>query len=159
MWNNTPWTVTRVCWLTLALFIEWYPTSCKKEYHSKICLSFLSVWSQLYMDVTVQPIKVVEPNNFLMYMMHDATIESSIKTCGVVPLYMCSCIYLTVHTFFFIVHLDSLLVFRVIVFMPFLCIMLPKKKYTRVSSDELCILFKRFAMDVCHSLVLRVLTK
>lgn len=32
----------------------------------------------------------------------------------------------------------------------FSCITLPVKKYTRVSGDKLCILFMRFAMDVCH---------
>uniref|UniRef100_A0A8C4DYP5 Collagen alpha-1(XII) chain n=1 Tax=Dicentrarchus labrax TaxID=13489 RepID=A0A8C4DYP5_DICLA len=31
------------------------------------------------MEITVQSIKVVEPNNFLMYIMHDAVIKSSVK--------------------------------------------------------------------------------
>lgn len=130
------------------------PTSCKKEYHFKICLLSLSVWSQLYMETTVQSIKVVQQNNFLMYMMHDAVIKSSVKARGLVTLYMFSCIYFQVHTFLTLAHLNSLFSVRVILFCyVFLCIMLPMKKYTRVSSDELCILFKRFAMDVCHSLL------
>lgn len=63
--------------------------ACKKEYHFKICLSSLSVWSQLYMEITIQSIKVVETNNFLMYMMHDAVIKSSLKARGLVTLYVC----------------------------------------------------------------------
>lgn len=47
------------------------------------------MWSQLYMEITVQSVKVVETNNFLMYMMHDAVVESSVKARGLVTLYMC----------------------------------------------------------------------
>lgn len=47
------------------------------EYHFKICLSSGSVWSQLYMETTVESVKVVEANNFLMYMMHDVVIQSA----------------------------------------------------------------------------------
>lgn len=46
------------------------------------------MWSQLYMEITIQSIKVVETNNFLMYMMHDAVIKSSLKARGLVTLYM-----------------------------------------------------------------------
>lgn len=66
------------------------------------------MWSQLYMETTVQSIKVVEPNNFLMYMMHDAVIKSSVKARGLVTLYMFSCIYFQVHTLFMLVHPNSL---------------------------------------------------
>lgn len=115
------------------------------------------------METTVQSIKVVEPNNFLMYMMHGAVIESSVKARGLATLYMFSCIYFHEHTFSVIVELSSPLFFLVstVVFV-LSCLLMhyaAKKKYTRVSSDELCMLFKRFAMDVCHRLVSRVLTK
>lgn len=52
---------------------------------------FVIILYQLYMEITIQSIKVVESNNFLMYMMHDAVIESSVQACGLVPLYMFSC--------------------------------------------------------------------
>lgn len=73
-------------------------------------MSSLSVWSQLYMETTIQSIKVVEPNNFLMYIMHDAVIKSARRK-GVWPCHtvycMFSCIYFNVHISSIIVHLNS----------------------------------------------------
>lgn len=48
------------------------------------------------METNVQPVKVVESNNFLMYTLHDVVIKSApCKPCGLVTLYMSSRIYFT----------------------------------------------------------------
>lgn len=78
------------------------PSGWKKEYHFKICLSSLFVCPPpppLYMENTVQPIKVVETDNFLMYVVHECTNVWSFHT-----VFMSSCIYFWC-TSFVVAHL------------------------------------------------------
>lgn len=71
--------------------VSWIPSpppltfGCRREYHSKTCLSSVC-WSPLYMENTVQSSKVVETNNFLMYIMHD------VRACGHLTLCVCACV-------------------------------------------------------------------
>lgn len=104
------------------------------------------------METNVQPVKVVESNNFLMYTLHDVVIKSgpckglrSSHTVYVFSYLFYMYTFLCKSTFGCLRKSCSLT--------PSCAFMLLLKKYTRVAGDELCILFERFAMDVCHTLL------
>lgn len=117
---------------------------------------------------SLESIKVVEPNNFLMYN-HAWRCDQveCVRARGLVTLCMFSCIHFSVHPHSH-PHLPaptspslccksdrSLWCLDSFCALMHSCAFLKKKKkkYTRVPADDLCILFKRFAMDVCQSLV------
>lgn len=99
-----------------------------------------SVWSPLYMENTVRSVKVVEPNNFLMYTMHECqSARSSRAVC------LSSCIYINVHTFSALVHLKGRL--------HSFCVS-RMKKYTSVCGHQLCISFLNGLQWMCATHIL-----
>lgn len=94
------------------------------------------------MENTVRSVKVVEPNNFLMYTMHECqSARSSHAVC------LSSCIYINVHTFSALVHLKGL---SSVYIHP----VSRMKKYTSVCGHQLCISFLNGLQWMCATHIL-----
>lgn len=114
-----------------------YQQAVRENIILKYVCHFCLCGPELYMEITVQPVKVVEPNNFLMYTMHEC--KRSFHT---VFLYLFSVYTLSLLQSIWKVFSSSGVIFVLSWLQAFSRIAPPMKKYTRVSGDDLCILFK-----------------
>lgn len=103
------------------------------------------MWSPLYMENTVPSVKVVEPNNFLMWM--------HVRACVRLTLCVCARVGVSVSIFLYLYECTHLLCAgpseRPFQRLHSSCTF---PMYTIVCGHQLCVLFfKWFAKDVCHS--------
>lgn len=143
------------------------PRTSEEEYHFKICLSSVCVVPNCTWKLPSNPSKLLTQTTF------------SCTWCMIKPApsgYWAPRVTVRLHLSFsfvdFNVHTSSVIVSQLSLYFDWLKSCVPSCRHAiaciirchwkgstqKVSGDRMCILFERFAMDVCQWLVLRVLT-